>query len=57
MHQPSRCALAAASRMGLWLALLVIGSAHPARYEGEASISKPVVVPPSGWAEIELVVP
>ena len=26
-------------------------------YEGEARISRPVVVPPAGWAEIELVVP
>jgi plastocyanin len=26
-------------------------------YEGEARISRPVTVPPGGWAEIELVVP
>jgi plastocyanin len=26
-------------------------------YEGEARITRPVVVPPSGWAEIDLVVP
>ena len=26
-------------------------------YEGEARVSRPVVVPPSGWAEIDLVVP
>jgi plastocyanin len=26
-------------------------------YEGEARISRPVVVPPGGWAEIDLVVP
>lgn len=26
-------------------------------YEGEARVTRPVVVPPSGWAEIDLVVP
>jgi hypothetical protein len=26
-------------------------------YEGEARVSRPVVVPPSGWAEVDLVVP
>jgi len=26
-------------------------------YEGEARITRSVVVPPSGWAEVDLVVP
>lgn len=26
-------------------------------YEGEARVTRPVVVPPAGWAEIELIVP
>ncbi|HYB93561.1 MAG TPA: hypothetical protein VEC39_01215 [Vicinamibacterales bacterium] len=26
-------------------------------YEGEARVSRPVIVPPNGWAEIDLVVP